>query len=112
MDGRLLFEDLQVGQEWTSCSRTITETDVINFANSTGDHNPLHVDHELQNAKRTHYRQPVAHWDYLVLTFMGMAGLGSSAPDSVDTLAFTSIRNWEFRIHGLPPLFWRYRSCR
>jgi acyl dehydratase len=95
MDGRLAFEDLAVGQLWTSASRTITETDVINFANFTGDHNPLHIDYEF--AKRTHYRQPIAHG---LLGLSWVAGLGSKCP-SVDTVAFTAVRNWEF----VRPLF-------
>ena len=90
MDNRLCFENLQVGQSWISPSRTITETDVVNFANSTGDHNPLHTDYEY--AKRTHFRQPIAHG---LLGLSWVAGLGSNHP-SVNTVAFTTIRNWEF----------------
>ncbi len=90
MDCRLSFEELEIGQQWTSSSRTITETDVVNFANSSGDHNPLHIDYEF--AKRTHYRQPIAHG---LLGLSWVAGLGSNSP-RVDTLAFTAVRNWEF----------------
>ena len=90
MDSRLTFEDLEIGQQWLSSSRTITETDVINFANSTGDHNPLHIDYEF--AKQTHYRQPIAHG---LLGLAWVAGLGSNSP-KVDTMAFTGIRRWDF----------------
>lgn len=95
MDCRLSFEELEIGKTWSSSSRTITEADVVNFANSTGDHNPLHTDHEY--AKSSHFRQPIAHG---LLGLSWVAGLGSTSP-SVDTLAFASIRNWEF----LKPLF-------
>ena len=90
MKDRLTFGDLEVGQQWTSSSRTITETDVINFANSTGDHNPLHIDHEF--ARQTPYRQPIAHG---LLGLAWVAGLGSNSP-KVDTMAFTAVRSWEF----------------
>ena len=87
---RLSFEQLAVGQQWTSPSRTVTETDVVNFANFTGDHNPLHVDHEF--AKNTPYRQPIAHG---LMGLSWVAGLGSNSP-SVETVAFAAVRNWEF----------------
>lgn len=90
MDAKLTFEDLDVGQEWTSPSRTITETDVVNFATITGDMNPLHINHEF--AKNTPYRQPVAHG---LLGLSWVAGLGSNSPQ-VDTVAFACIRSWEF----------------
>ena len=90
MNERLTFDQLQEGQSWTSPSRTITETDVVNFANTTGDMNPLHVDHEF--ARETHYRQPVAHG---LLGLSWVAGLGSNSP-AVDTVAFASIREWHF----------------
>ncbi len=95
MSARLSFEQLEVGQNWTSDCRTITETDVINFANITGDLNPLHLSREF--ASRTHYRQPVAHG---LLGMSWVAGLGSRSP-AVDTVAFIAVRDWEF----LKPLF-------
>src|SRR5439155_26159248 len=43
----LYFDDLEVGQEWTSGGRTITEADIVNLAGLSGDFNPTHIDHEL-----------------------------------------------------------------
>jgi len=40
------FEDLAVGQEFTSPGRTVTETDIVIFAGLSGDYNVLHTDAE------------------------------------------------------------------
>ena len=95
MDDPLYFEDIEVGQSWTSPRRTITEADVVNFAAMTGDYNPLHVDYDY--ASKTPYRQPIAHG---LLGLSWVAGLGSYFP-YMNTVAFTAVRNWEF----IRPLF-------
>ena len=95
MESPLHFEEVEEGQRWVSPSRTVTEADVVSFATSTGDFNPLHVDHEF--ASKSHYRQPVAHG---LLGVAWVAGLGSYFP-WMNTIAFTGMREWEF----LKPLF-------
>ncbi len=40
----LFFEDFEVGQEFATTRRTITDSDIINFACLTGDFNPIHID--------------------------------------------------------------------
>ena len=40
------YEDLQVGDECESPGRTITETDIVNFAAISGDWSPVHTDEE------------------------------------------------------------------
>ena len=90
MDSPLFFDDIEVGKVWVSPGRTVTEADVVQFATSTGDFNPLHVDYEF--ASESHYRQPVAHG---LLGLSWVAGLGSYFPN-VNTLAFTAVRDWEF----------------
>ena len=90
MDSPLFYDDIQVGQVWRSPRRTVTESDVIQFASMTGDFNPLHVDYDF--AAKSHYRQPIAHG---LLGLSWVAGLGSYFP-SVQTLAFTALRDWEF----------------
>lgn len=90
MESPLFFDDIVVGRTWVSPRRTVTEADVVQFATMTGDFNPLHVDYEF--ASKSHYRQPIAHG---LLGLSWVAGLGSYFP-SVNTLAFTAVRNWEF----------------
>lgn len=53
------FEEFEVGFEATTPARTITETDVVNFAALTGDWNPLHTDVEF--ARTTVFGQRIAH---------------------------------------------------
>ena len=54
----LCFEDLKIGDSWTTPRRTVTETDVVNFAGITGDYNALHCDHEFAAAST--FRRPLA----------------------------------------------------
>jgi acyl dehydratase len=43
----LWFEDFEVGESQTTPGRTITETDMVNFAGISGDFNPIHMDAEF-----------------------------------------------------------------
>jgi acyl dehydratase len=55
----LYFEDFEVGSEYVTRSRTITEADVVAFAGLSGDFNPLHVDEEF--SKNTIFGTRIAH---------------------------------------------------
>lgn len=88
----LFFDDVEVGQEWESPGRTVTEADIVNFACLSGDFNPIHVDHEF--AKETYFRRPIAHG---LLVWSISSGLGSYCPP-MRTQAFVSVREWHFRV--------------
>ena len=53
------YEDVEVGEEVVSPGRTITETDVVNFAGLSGDFNVIHMDADLMNG--TPFGQRIAH---------------------------------------------------
>jgi 3-hydroxybutyryl-CoA dehydratase len=38
------FEDFQIGQTLITAARTITESDIVNFAGLSGDYNQIHTD--------------------------------------------------------------------
>lgn len=54
-----LYEDFNIGDYFETPRRTITETDIVNFAGVSGDFNPLHTDEVF--AKQTLFGRRVAH---------------------------------------------------
>jgi acyl dehydratase len=90
-DTRLYFDDVEVGQQWESPGRTVTEADIVNFAGLSGDFNPIHVDHEY--ARKTPFRKPIAHG--LLALSIG-SGLGMYCPP-MRTLAFLGIKDWQLK---------------
>src|SRR5450759_1897330 len=55
----LYWEDWEIGQEFVSPARTITEADIVMFAGLSGDYNPLHVDEEY--CRNTVFGSRIAH---------------------------------------------------
>lgn len=53
------FSEFEVGQEFVSVGRTITEADVVAFSGLSGDFNPLHTDATF--AAKTPFGQRIAH---------------------------------------------------
>ncbi|MBI5605103.1 MAG: MaoC family dehydratase N-terminal domain-containing protein [Deltaproteobacteria bacterium] len=53
------FDDFYLGQEFITKSRTVTETDIVNFAALSWDTNQLHTDAEF--AKTTPFGERIAH---------------------------------------------------
>lgn len=90
MQPALHYEDLCPGDAWVSPWREITAEDVADFAELTGDHDPLHTDQLID--KESPFGGPVAHG---LLGLSVLAGLSSAHP-CVATLAFVAIREWTF----------------
>ena len=64
------YEDLHVGQEFSGPRRTITEADIVAFAQFSGDWNPLHTDAEF--AAQARFGERIAHG---LLTLSAVTGL-------------------------------------
>jgi 3-hydroxybutyryl-CoA dehydratase len=52
------FEELSLGQE-ASLAKTVSEADIVAFADISGDHNPVHLDAEY--AATTMFKERIAH---------------------------------------------------
>lgn len=59
------FEELEIGETLVTHKRTITEADIVNFANVSWDHFYAHTDHT--SLEGTLFEKPVAH-GYFVLS--------------------------------------------
>ena len=88
----LYWEDWEVGVEFTSPARTITEADIVMFAGLSGDYNPLHINEEY--AKQTQFGGRIAHGP---LVYAIAAGLLFQLHLYDDTLiAFLGFENLKF----------------
>jgi len=67
---RKYFEDLQIGDTVITHKRTITETDIVNFANVTWDHFYAHTDHT--SLEGTIFEKPVAHGYFILSAAAGL----------------------------------------
>jgi 3-hydroxybutyryl-CoA dehydratase len=75
------FEEIETGDRFVTRGRTVTEADVVGFANLTGDTHPQHTDAEWAASGR--FGERIAH-GMLVLSFA--AGLVPFDPDRVVAL--------------------------
>jgi acyl dehydratase len=90
LDWSAAFEDLEPGLEFETRGRTVTETDVVNFAALTGDWHPQHADAHWAAASA--FGERIAH-GMLVISFA--AGLVPFDPDRV--VALRSVRDAVFK---------------
>ena len=88
----LYFEQFNVGDEYVTPARTITEADVVNFAGLSGDFNPIHTDRVF--AAGTAIGQPMAHGLLVLSIATGlMARLGIF---DGTVIALLGIDDWRF----------------
>jgi acyl dehydratase len=88
----LYFEEFKVGEKIATGTRTVSENDIMTFANLTGDNNRIHTDAEFSKAGP--FGQRVAH-GLLGLSFtLGLAWQTGILDGTV--LAFREIHDWKF----------------
>ncbi len=93
------FEDFTAGEIAVTRARTVTETDIVNFAALTGDWYPLHTD--VEYAKKGPFGERIAHgllilsianglmplYDMAIVAFYGMDKVRFTAPTKIgDTI--------------------------
>lgn len=87
------FDDFRIGEVHESGGRTITETDIVNFAGLSGDFSALHMDEEF--AKTTPFGRRIAHGTLVfsisigLVTQMNLVGESLIAFYGVEKLRFT-----------------------
>jgi acyl dehydratase len=88
---RRWFEEIEVGEEYESPGRTVTETDIVIFAGLSGDYNVLHTDAEFM--KSSIFGERIAHG---LLGLAIQAGLFTRATQAYATVACAGLR-WKFK---------------
>ena len=88
---RRWFEEIEVGEEYESPGRTVTESDIVLFAGLSGDYNVLHTDAEFM--KSSIFGERIAHG---LLGLAIQAGLFTRATQAYATIAFAGLR-WKFK---------------
>lgn len=90
----MYFEDFEMGRSIVTSRRTVTLTDIVNFACLSGDHNAPHIDHEF--CKTQSYGEPLAHGP-LVLAIVGGLQCLSGINDGT-IIAMTGLDQWRMHL--------------
>ncbi len=88
----LYFEEFSVGKKIVTEKRTILESDIMNFAELTGDNNRIHTDPEF--SKTTVFGKQVAHGLLGLSIASGLAWRTGILDGTV--IAFREITEWKF----------------
>jgi len=76
----LAYEDIKVDDS-ASITRTITEADIVAFANLTGDTNPVHLDAEY--AAKSMFGERIAHGMLVAGLISAVLGTQLPGPNSI-----------------------------
>ncbi len=90
-DSRRYFDEIELGEQYESPGRTVTEADIVMFAGLSGDYNVLHTDAEFM--KTTAFGERIAHG---LLCLAIQSGLFTRATAPYATLGFGGLR-WKFK---------------
>ncbi len=87
----MYFEDFQEGAEFLTPGRTITETDIVNFAGVSGDFTSIHMDETV--AKSSRFGTRIAHG---LLTLSAVSGFWWKLGITDHVVAFYGIDKLRF----------------
>ena len=113
----LFWEDWEIGAEFTSPARTVTEADIVMFAGLSGDYNPLHINEEF--CKETQFGTRIAHgplvyaiaagllfqlhlYDDTLIAFLGFDSLKFTKPVKIGDTIHARIKVTEKRETSRP----------
>jgi len=88
----MYFEEFEVGQEFITAGRTITETDVVQFAGVSGDFTQIHTDEEY--SRNTPIGRRIAHGLLVASITSGLAVQTGVIEGTV--ILFREISEWKF----------------
>ncbi len=88
---RRYWDEIQVGEEYESPGRTVTEADIVLFAGVSGDYNVLHTDAEFMKASI--FGERIAHG---LLGLAIQSGLLTRAMQPYATIGSGGLR-WKFK---------------
>jgi acyl dehydratase len=102
----LYWEEWEIGKSFETAARTVTETDVVNFAGISGDYNPLHINEEY--CKKTQFGTRIAHgplvyaiaagllfqlhlYDDTLIAFLGFESLKFTKPVKIGDTIYAKV---------------------
>ncbi|MDX1745542.1 MAG: MaoC/PaaZ C-terminal domain-containing protein [Halobacteriales archaeon] len=88
------FADVEVGERWTTKGRTITETDVVNFAGVSGDFNHLHTDAEAMTESA--FGERIAHGALVFAVYTGLLWQSRTDEEQEAVVAFYGVDHLRF----------------
>lgn len=92
------FEDIEVGEKYSTPARTVTEADILNFAGLSGDFNAIHTDEVF--CRQLGLPGRIAHG---LLTLSILTGLNERVGFTEGTiLAFLGMNNLSFGKYVTP----------
>ncbi len=113
----LYWEEWDIGAEFTTAGRTISEADIVQFAGLSGDYNPLHIDEEF--CRKTQFGTRIAHgpliyaiaagllfqlhlYDDTLIAFLGFDSLKFTKPVKPGDTVHAKVRVLEKRATSRP----------
>ncbi len=88
----MFFDEFQPGLKIITAGRTVTESDIVNFAGLSGDFNQIHVDAE--NARVSPAGQRVAHGLLVLSMVSGLAVQTGMMEGTI--IYFREVAEWKF----------------